>query len=213
MSGVNRTGLGIVGLVLLLSGALVIMINTNLLDVVLRQVGTARRQPRAADPMLPAGLTSAVAPALLAVIAAAALVVAVLSVWWLAGQFPRPVKTPDFRLQSDVSRGSTVVTPAALGAAIGSQLERLPGVLKATAVIRGAVQAPHLLVRVTVDERSPVANVVAAIVAEVGGGLAAALGSTVDSLQVLVGVDRADRTDATAVLGPSPLSSRGAADR
>lgn len=207
MSGVNRVVLGVVGLLLLLSGVLAIMINTNLLEVVLRQLGSPRRQPRAADPMLPVGLTTAPAPALMAIIGAAALLVAVLSAWWLAGQFRRPAKTPDFRLQSDVSRGSTVVTPAALSAAVSSQLERLPGVLKASAVIRGAAQAPHLVVRVTVDDRSQVAEVVARIVSEVGGGLAIALGSTVDSLKVLVGVDRASGTDAAAVLEPSPLSS------
>ena len=212
MSGVNRVILGVVGLVLLLAGVLVLMINTNLLDAVLRQLGSVRRQPRAADPMLPAGLTTAVAPAVMAVIGAAALLVAAFSIWWLAAQFRRPTKTPDFRLQSDVSRGSTVVTPAALSAAIGSQLERVPGVLKATAVVRGAVQAPHLAVRVTLDDRSDVADVVAKIVSEVGGGLAVALGSTVDTLLVLVGVDRSNGTDATAVVKPSP-ARRAAADR
>ena len=212
MSGVNRIILGVVGLALLVGGVLVLLINTNLLDAVLLQLGSVRRQPRSTDPMLPVGLTAAVAPSLMAVIGAAALLLAAFAVWWLAAQFRRPAQTPDFRLQSDVSRGSTVVTPTALGAAISSQLERLPGVVQATAVVRGAVQAPHLAVRVTVDDRSDVADVVATIVSEVGGGLAVALGSTVDSLKVLVGVDRSGGTDSTAVVPPSP-ASRAPADR
>jgi hypothetical protein len=200
VSVVNRTLLGVLGLLLVLSGALVLLITTNRLNAVLRQLGTARRQPPADGPMMPAGVAIMPDPALLAIVAFAALLVAGLSTWWLVAQFPRRRKTPDFRLSADVAHGTTVVTLAALSSAISGQLEQLPGVLSAQAVVRGAVQATHLVVRVTVDDRSDVAAVMTQIVAEVGGGLGEALGTKVDSLQVLVGIGHQDRTAAAAVL-------------
>ena len=209
MSGISRALLTVLGLAAVLAGVLVILINTNLLGLILQQLGTGRRQPAANDPMLPLDVTAAPDPALMGILLGAAVLVAVLSVWWLVAQLPRSVPTPDFRLQSDVSRGSTVVTPLALGTAISRQLEQLPGVSRGTAVVRGAVQAPHVEIRATVDDRSDVADVVARIVTEVGGGLADALGHPVDRLQVLIGVGRPDRTDAAAVLQPERLPRLG----
>ena len=200
MSRGNRMILMVLGIVLVVAGLLVISINTGVLGDLLQRAGSSRVQPSATDPIVPAGTSDLVPTSGLVVALVVGVSVVGLALWWLSAQLPRRHRPSDFRLHQDSRRGSTIVTPAALNQAVQHQVEQLPGVVAATVTVSGAVQAPQLSVRVTVDDRSDVAQVVRRISTDVAGGLALAMGSTVERLGVLVDIDKKKRTAATAAL-------------
>jgi len=193
--------LGVLGLVALLAGAAVLLINTGLLGPLLNQTGTGLVQPTSSGPILPPGATAAPTTVVLVGGVVGGLAVGGLALWWLLAQLPRRAPTSDFRLHDDADRGSTVVTPRALDQVVQWQVEQLPGVVNAKASVGGAVQAPNLQVKVTVDDRADVAEVLSQITTEVTSGLALALGTTVDRLGVLVDIGH-KRYDALAATVP-----------
>lgn len=209
MSGVNRLVLLVVGLAALLAGAAVMLINSSLLGRLLDQTGTGLVQPTPSEPILSPGVTSAPTTAVLVGCVVGGLTVGGLALWWLLAQLPHRTPTSDFRLHDDADRGSTVVTPKALDQAIQWQVEQLPGVVTAKASVAGAVQAPSLQVRVTVDDRADVGEVLSKITTEVTSGLAVALDTTVDRLAVLVDIGHKRYNAQAATVPPDRAGALG----
>ena len=191
----------VLGLASLLAGATVISVSSGLLGRLLDRTGTGLVQPESGDPILPPGVSSAPTVVVLIGCLVGGLTVGGLALWWLLAQVPRRTRTSDFRLHDDTDRGTTVVTPTALDQAVQWQVEQLPGVVTVKASVTGAVQAPSLQVRVTVDDRADVGEVLSTITTEVTSGLAVALDTTVDRLGVLVDIGH-KRYDAQAATVP-----------
>lgn len=204
MSGLNRVLLVVLGLVVAVAGACALLISSGLLGLILTQLGSTLVQPDASAPILTGRAVDAASSTLLLGVAGAGVVVAALSIWWVVTQVRRPVRVSEFRLHADPAEGSTVVVPAALNRAIASQIEQLPGVVTVTASVAGAAQAPQLLVRVTVDDRSDIVETVRRINADVAAGLASSLGGRLDWLGILVDVGRQRTTVSEVEVSAAP---------
>jgi hypothetical protein len=200
MSAINRWVIGLLGVLLVLGGALVTMINTELLGTLLARAGSDRVQPDRTAAIVPPTAVSGGQPWLLVIIAVVAVLVAALAVCWLLASLPRRNPATAFRVHQDPVAGTTIIEPAALNQAVAHQVEQVSGAIAATVSVRGAVQEPHLAVRVTVDERADIAEVVRAIGSDVAGGLALALDHTIERLAVLVDIDRRTLTAPEASL-------------
>jgi hypothetical protein len=199
MNRTNRVLLGIIGFVLLLAGVTVVLIATAALGRLLDLAGTGLYQPAPDGSILPpVGLPGWLHWVLLG----GGVVLGVLAIGWLLGNVPRVHQATPFRLHDDPAEGTTEVAPSALDKAIAREIIQLPGALAAEVSVSGAAMAPRLIVRVTVDDRTDLAGVVAAIGEDIAGGLELALGHPLSRLGVLVDVDRRTASDSVATLEP-----------
>ncbi len=199
MSGLNRAVLAVLGAIMIVAGVLVGMITTGVLGQLLGASGTGLVQPMPAAPIVPMDLSRP--PTMItAILAGAGVVLVALGLWWLQAQLPRGTAPNVFRMHTDAASGLTVVEPRAINQAIERQLATLPGIVEANASVRGAVQAPHVTLRVTVDERADIAEVVRLINSEVARDLALAFDSTIDQLGVLIDIGRQKHTAQVAAL-------------
>ena len=141
----NRTVLAVLGLLLLLSGAFVLLVGSGAAPT-----ATARLPVRADLPILPAGFTAG--PWLPWIGLAAAVVVGVAALWWLVAQTVRAPPTGTWQLADDPRRGTTELNTAAAAAPLAEEVSTYPGVRAATARLVGAHQHPRLHLRVTAED-------------------------------------------------------------
>ena len=143
---VSRTGLVIVGLILLLGGGAVLARGLNASSSILGSshapllTHAQVRYPTQHGWVWP-------------VTAAAAAVIALLALWWLAAQ----TSTKTVRrmpLEPDRIHGTTVLRADAATDAITDELESYPGIRSANAALRGSPLAPGLRLSVTAENRA-----------------------------------------------------------
>lgn len=84
-------------------------------------------------------------------LAGLALLVGVLAVWWLLAQL-RVARVGRVALEPESSDGYTELSGGALSAAVAADVERLPGVRRATTSVTGGREAPHVGVTADLDE-------------------------------------------------------------
>jgi hypothetical protein len=143
----NRTVLATLGLLLLLTGALVLLVGSGVAPTL-----TAHLPVRADVPLLPTGYA---APAWLPWIGlAAAVVVGLAALWWLAAQTARTPATGTWQLADDLRSGTTELDTATAAAPLAEEISTYPGVRAATARLAGAHQHPHLHMRVTAEDNA-----------------------------------------------------------
>lgn len=172
----NRVWLTILGLLCLAAGVWILLLASGVLG-------------RPADPVLggpPETLTGRQYAPVTAL--AAGLLLCLLGLWWLLVQIPRRRAAGEFRLQEDPARGITVCNPPVLAAAVEADTERIPGVLDATALVRGTPEEPDLTLKVTVNAGADIRDVVDRIQQTVVPHLALALGNPLHSLGIQVEV-------------------------
>lgn len=171
---INRTGLTLVGLLLLAGGGAALA----------RALGTWG-SGSAADPLLADSLRrypdgqSWFWPA----VAAGAVVVTLLGLAWLFAQ-GRTEKLPGLSLEPDRSEGSTRVASRAVTEAIEADVNALPGVRKARARLLGSQRHPRLMLTMTYGTRADLAALRGHIADEAVTRLRTAL--EVDSLPTVV---------------------------
>ena len=143
---VSRTGLVIVGLILLLGGGVVLARGLNVSSSILggsHAPLATRSQIR--DPAQHGWVWPAAA--------AAAAVVALLALWWMAAQ----TSTKTVRrlpVEPDRIHGTTVLRADAATGAITDELESYPGIRSAGAALHGSPLAPGLRLSVTAENRA-----------------------------------------------------------
>src|SRR4051794_25045734 len=131
----NRTVLAVLGLLLLLTGAFVLLVGSGAAPTV-----TARLPARADVPMLPDGF---VAPAWLPWVGlAAAAVVGLAALGWLVAQPARAPATGTWQLADDPRGGTTELDTATAAAPLAEEISTYAGVRAATARLAGAHQHP-----------------------------------------------------------------------
>lgn len=148
---VNRAWLIVIGLLVVLAGAAVVALGSGLLPGAI--AGWTSPQPTGRV------VSAAAGPVLdrtwvVVLIAAVGVVLGLLALAWLIAQIPRTNPAKPFRLHDDVRTGLTRCDPAVLARAVDAQVETLPGVRSAAAVIRGTADRPDLTVRVTAGVRT-----------------------------------------------------------
>jgi hypothetical protein len=143
---VSRTGLVIVGLLLLLGGGVVLARGLNASSSILGSshapllTHAQVRYPTQHGWVWPAA-------------AAAAAVIALLALWWMAAQ----TSTKTVRrlpLEPDRIHGTTVLHADAATGAITDELESYPGIRSAGAALHGSPLAPGLRLSVTAENRA-----------------------------------------------------------
>ena len=143
---VSRTGLVIVGLILLLGGGVVLARGLNVSSSILG--GSHAPQATRSQIRYPAQ-HGWVWPAA----AAAAAVVALLALWWMAAQ----TSTKTIRrlpVEPDRIHGTTVLRADAATGAITDELESYPSIRSADAALHGSPLAPGLRLSVTAENRA-----------------------------------------------------------
>lgn len=199
-SGLNRTWLAIVGLVLLLAGALATMVATGLLTRVLS--GSARSSvPASGDRVLPGAATDVFAnQGVIIATAVLGVVLALLGLAWLVAQVPHTRPGPPLRLRDDAALGLTSATSEVIADAVVADLETLPEVNSASAVLRGTASRPQLTVKLTASDRADVQSLLNAVQTGPVSRLAGALDTTVEHLGIQVDVSPERRTSDSVTL-------------
>ena len=191
-SRLNRLWLSVVGLLLVLAGAAGLLLATGQAGPLLAGTGLAWTPPQPDRHLVGSGATAAFAATGVVVLTlAVVLVIGLLGLAWLLAQIPRTNAAKPFRLHDDTRTGLTRVDADVLGRAVEAQTRALPGVSSASAVIRGTAAQPDLTLRVTADDRTDVAALVARLHDEVAADLGDALDTSLRRLGVQVEVTSA----------------------
>ena len=143
---VSRTGLVIVGLILLLGGGVVLARGLNASSSILGSSHVPLATPSQIRYPAQHGWVWPAA-------AAAAAVVALLALWWMAAQ----TSTKTIRrlpVEPDRIHGTTVLRADAATGAITDELESYPGIRSAGAALHGSPLAPGLRLSVTAENRA-----------------------------------------------------------
>ncbi|MEO6998917.1 MAG: hypothetical protein ABI112_12610 [Terracoccus sp.] len=199
-SGLNRTWLAIVGLVVLIAGALATMVATGLLTKVLS--GSARTSvPASGDRLLQGGANDFFAnQSVIIATAVVGVVLTLLGLAWLVAQVPHTRAAAALRLRDDPSMGLTSVKSEVLSDVVVADLETLPEVISATAVLRGSASHPQLTVTLTASDRADVRSLLQAVQTGPVRRLAESLDTTVEHLGIQVDVSPERRTSDSVTL-------------
>jgi hypothetical protein len=164
---VSRTGLVIIGLILLLGAGAVLARGLNASASVL---GNSHAPLLTHGEVQYPSRNSWVWP----VVAAACAVIALLALWWMAAQTStRTVRR--MSVEPDRLHGTTVLRADAATSAVADELENYPSIRAADAVLRGSTAAPGLQLAVTAENRADPATLRARIESEALAHLRTAL--------------------------------------
>lgn len=170
----NRVWLTILGLLCLAAGVYALLLATGV-------VGSS------ADPVLSGPPENVTGPDYAPVVAVfAGLLLGLLGLWWILAQIPRRLAAGTFRLHENAARGITVCNPSVLAAAVQNDTDRIPGVVGSTALLRGTAEEPDLTLKVTVNARSDIRDVVDRIQRTVIPNLASALETPLHSVGIML---------------------------
>ena len=145
-ASVSRTGLVIIGLILLLGGGIVLARGLNASSSVL---GSSQTPLLTSSQVRYPTQNGWVWP----VVAVACVVIALLALWWMAAQ----TSTKTVRrlpIEPDHIHGTTVLRADAATGAITDELESYPGIRSAGAALHGSPLAPGLQLSVTAENRA-----------------------------------------------------------
>ena len=183
----NRVWLTVIGLVLLLAGLAGLLVGTGLLRPLARAAGLAVDGPSpTARPFGPAAATALGLTWVVALVGVVGVLLALLGLAWLIAQIPRANEAKTLRLQDTAAEGLTRCAPDVLTDAVEKQIEGLPGVQDASAVLRGTVQHPDLTVSVTATDRADIPALLHSLQTTVAGDVGEALDTRLQRLGVRV---------------------------
>lgn len=194
----NRTWLILLGLAALAGGIWLLLLASGAADSASQ--GSAGRPGDRVAPGLDGGLLEDAAWLPWAVLGAG-LLLALLGLWWLLAQIPRRRAGRTFRLQENRARGITVIDPAVLAGAVQEQAGQVPGVVDCTALVRGSADEPDLALRLTLNSRADVQQVLREVQDLLVPGLERALETPLHSLGILVEVSGQAPLAGTTVAG------------
>ncbi|CEA09479.1 hypothetical protein BN1051_02849 [Arthrobacter saudimassiliensis] len=180
----NRTWLILLGLLALAGGIWILLLASGVADGA--SDGRAGRPQDRAAPGL--GTFTEGSDWLPWAVLAAGVLLGLLALWWLLAQIPRRRLGREFRLQENPARGITVIDPAVLAGAFEEQAGQVPGVVGCDALLRGTAEEPDLALRLTVNSRADIQQVLREVQDRLVPDLAAALETPLHSLGILVEV-------------------------
>lgn len=111
---------------------------------------------------------------------------AILGLWWILAQIPRRRPAGTFRLQEDPARGITACEPGVLAAAVEHEANQIPGVVGSSALLRGTADEPDLTLKVTVNARADIREVLHRIQTSVVPHLVTSLENPLHSLGIRI---------------------------
>ena len=200
----NRAWLCVIGLVLVLAGAAGLLVAVGQATPLLQAAGTSWTAPEGGRRLFGEATSSAFGTTWVVVLTAVVgVVVGLLGLAWLLAQVPRKHEARPYRLQDDARTGLTKVDASVLTDAVEAHAETLPGVSSASAVLRGSADQPDLTLKVTVDDRADVAQVLERLHREVAEALATSLDTRLRRLGVQVEVGSARTRKGEVTVAPA----------
>jgi len=188
----NRAWLAVVGLVLLVLGVLALGLATGWWSSLLSG-GAAEGLPGRDAPLAPD--TSVFQAAWVApVVALVGVVLALAALGWLLAQIPRRHEAKDLRLHTSSLTGLTTCEPSVLTDAVAEQATSIAGVGSADAVLRGSARTPDLTLRLVVDDRAELREVLRQADTVAAASAVTALDVRLARLGILVEVQRTRRS-------------------
>lgn len=187
----NRAWLTIIGMLLILAGLVVVAIGTGLLATGAEQVGLTLNRPGPSNHLFGSATSSAFGLTwVIVVVGVVGLIVGLLGLAWLIAQVPRSNETTPFRLHDDAAGGLTRCAPSVLTTAVQDQIETLPGVKNASAVLRGTAQNPDLTVKVTASDRTNLPALLQTLQNQIAADFGNSLDTQLHRLGVQIEIDR-----------------------
>lgn len=189
----NRMWLIIIGVILLAGGVLWLLLATGVASAVF---GMADRNNTVVAPRLVHAFGSPVVAVVLAVIG---IILVLAGLAWIIAQIPRRNVAKPYRLHHDPGAGISSCSPDVLSRAVETQVDQLPGVSKATSIVRGASTSAELILRLTTTERADIQDLIRRIRGEVAPDFTKTLESRLDWLGVQIDISNASRPNTTSV--------------
>ena len=150
----NRIWLAILGVLILVAGTALLLQATGELHTLL---GTAP----SGQPVLTGDLDAFLAsPWVAPIMLVCGTIIGVLGLLWIIAQVPRKNPAGAYRFQDDGGAGFTVCDPSVLTAAVERQINTLPGVVTSAALLRGTAMSPDLTLKVTVNDRADIQEII-----------------------------------------------------
>ena len=191
----NRAWLAVIGLVVLLAGIVAALIALGLLARIITAIGIGLAVPVTSSKVLGSGVGAFFnQPVVVVAVGLLGVILGAIALAWLMAQIPRTNAAKPFRLQDDAVRGLTVCTADVLTAAVEADAESLPGVTNASAVLRGTARRPELTMRISVNDRTDIKQLLHTLQAETAAHLASAMETPLKHLAVQVNVTSSRRT-------------------
>ncbi|HSL38543.1 MAG TPA: hypothetical protein VK883_17120 [Arthrobacter sp.] len=189
----NRTWLAILGILCLAAGTALLLQTNGTLQTLL-STAPAWQSVVAGD--LQAFLAQ---PWVAATALLIGVIIGVLGLLWIIAQIPRKNRAGAYRLHDDGSQGFTLCDPSVLAAAVEKQINTLPGVVTSAALLRGTAMAPDLTLKVTVNDRADVRDVIHRIQTTTLPELSSALEAPLQSSRMQIDVSGRTQSTGTVV--------------
>lgn len=166
----NRTCLVILGILTLAGGVLILLMASGTLHAMNPATVAAE------SPVVTGDLQAVFGPAsATAIVLVAGVVLGALGFSWILAQIPRRNPADRYRLHQDPASGTTLCDASVLGSAVENQINTLPGVVGSSALLRGTAMEPDLTMKVTVNNRADIQDVLHSINTRVIPDLSTAL--------------------------------------
>lgn len=192
---VNRAWLAVIGMVILLTGIVAALITLGLLARIITATGIGLGVPAPSSKIVGSGIGPFFdQPVVVVTVGVLGVILSVLGLAWLLAQIPRTNAARPFRLQDDAASGLTVCAADVLTDAVEADTESLPGVTDASAVLRGTAGAPELTMKISVNDRTDIKQLLQTVQAETAAHLARAMETPLKHLAVQVDVTTSRRT-------------------
>ena len=188
----NRTWLAILGILVLAAGTALLLQSNGTLHALLN---TAPFWESVVTGDLHAFFAQ---PWVVAVMLIIGVIIGVLGLLWIIAQIPRKNTAGAYRLHDDGSQGFTLCDPSVLAAAVENQINTLPGVVTSAALLRGTARAADLSLRVTVNDRADVQDLIHRIQTSTLPELSSALEAPLQRSQLQI--DISGRTQSTGTV-------------
>ncbi len=189
----NRIWLAILGILCLAAGTALLLQTNGTLQTLL-STAPAWQSVIAGD--LQAFLAQ---PWVAATVLIIGVIIGVLGLLWIIAQIPRRNRAGAYRLHDDGSQGFTLCDPSVLAAAVEKQINTLPGVVTSAALLRGTARAPDLTLKVTVNDRADVRDVIHRIQTTTLPELSSALEAPLQSSRLQIDVSGRTQSTGTVV--------------
>ncbi|MDP9984468.1 hypothetical protein J2W14_003893 [Pseudarthrobacter oxydans] len=189
----NRTWLAILGILCLAAGTALLLQTNGTLQTLL---STAPAWQSVVTGDLQAFLAQ---PWVAATVLVIGVIIGVLGLLWIIAQIPRKNRAGAYRLHDDGSQGFTLCDPSVLAAAVEKQINTLPGVVTSAALLRGTARAPDLTLKVTVNDRADVRDVIHRIQTTTLPELSSALEAPLQSSRLQIDVSGRTQSTGTVV--------------
>lgn len=189
----NRTWLMILGILALAAGIALLLQAAGTLH-------TLANTPPAGDKVIAGDLHSFfVQPWVVGLLLVLGVLIGVLALLWIIAQIPRKNAADTYRLHSGGAEGRTLCDPSVLARAVEEQVNTLPGVVTSSALLRGTADDADLTLKVTVNDRADVRDLLRRLETSTLADLSTALEAPLQRRRLQIDVSGRTQTTGTVV--------------